>query len=139
RLGRMERTIERASLPVRRMLTIARGTSPDLAPVDVASLCGAVRDLVGPALPTGMALHLDVADGLSTVLGAESDLEQVLVNLAANARDAVGEGGHVAIRARAATAEDGSPVVVLVVEDDGPGIPDDRKAEVFLPFVTSKS
>lgn len=139
RLELMERTIGRASLLVRRMLTVARGTSSELAPVDLAAICRSACDLVEPTLPRGVRLVVDVPTGLPTVLGSDTDLEQVIVNLVVNARDAVEQHGHIAVRARAGRAADDLETVVLVVEDDGPGISDDRKCEVFQPFVSSKS
>lgn len=139
RLQRMEATIERASLLIRRMLTVSRGTTPELGPVDLVSLCAGARDLVEPTLPEAVSLVLDVPEDLAPVLGAGPDLEQVVVNLLVNARDAVGSRGHLALRGREVVTGDGTRAVVLVVEDDGPGVADERKGEVFLPFVSSKS
>ncbi len=61
---------------------------------------------------------------------------QVLINLVRNAAEALrGDGGHVHIRTRAREREAGAE---LVVEDDGPGIPEDLRSRVFEPFFTTK-
>jgi PAS domain S-box-containing protein len=82
----------------------------------------------------GHVLELDVPAGLAVRAGADA-LGQVLLNLLMNAGDAVpAKGGR--IRVGAQRQDDG--IVRIVVEDNGPGIPADVRAQLFTPFVTTK-
>jgi len=134
----MEGSIMRASGLVRRLLTIAGGTSPDLEPVAVLQVCRNACELVEPTWPAGVRIAWDCPSDLPMVLASASDLEQVLVNLLVNARDAVGPVGHVKIWLRAYVLPSGARGVAMVVDDDGPGVAHAIRHEVFEPFVTTK-
>jgi len=76
------------------------------------------------------------------VRGDEERLRQVLVNLCLNALEAVGPGGRVCVScsARAQERLDGTdPWVEVLVEDDGPGIPESDRDRIFEPFFTTKA
>jgi PAS domain S-box-containing protein len=139
RLDKMEATVEKASELTRRLITVARGTGAELALVDLGRVCRVAADLAEPTLPAGVTLTLDVPATLPPVLGATGDLEQVLVNLLVNARDAVGATGSIRLRARTFQHNGRPGGVVVVVEDDGPGVPIDRRTSIFEPFVTDKA
>ena len=94
-----------------------------------------------------IAIDLHLATDLWSVRADAAQLEQVLVNLALNARDAMPEGGRLAIetanrevtasRARALEIAPG-PFVELVVRDTGAGIPPEVQGRIFEPFFTTK-
>jgi len=63
----------------------------------------------------------------------EQHLRQVLFNLLLNAIQAVDEGGHIQIQAR----RDGAAEAVLEIRDDGPGVPPERREEIFKPYFTT--
>ncbi|MCB9684511.1 MAG: response regulator [Alphaproteobacteria bacterium] len=139
RISRMETTVDRASELTRRLLTIARGTGSELEATDLLPVLREAADLVEPTIPENVELTLDLPDELPPVLGAASDLEQVVVNLLVNARDAVTrEGGHVRLAARPLMVGKASAGVVIAVDDDGPGVTEDRREQIFQPFVTDK-
>ncbi len=106
-----------------------------LRPAEVVeALRGTLTRLLGPGRP--LAIDADAADAV--VLMDRSQLEQVLVNLVANARDALREGGHVAIRIARAARPDGREIA-LVVTDDGVGIPAEHLGRILEPFFTTKA
>ena len=67
----------------------------------------------------------------------ETELEQVIVNLAINAAQAMGSGGTLTIQTRPAK-RDGAPGTEILVRDTGPGIPPEKIEHVFDPFMTTK-
>jgi len=138
RVDRMESTIARASQLTRRLLTVARGTGADLGPVDILRVCQGAVELVVPTLSTGVTLEVDVPEGLPPAHADAGDLEQVLVNLMVNARDAVDGEGNIRLVAREFQVGPGGRGVALMVEDNGPGVPEAMRVEMFRPFVTTK-
>ena len=81
----------------------------------------------------GVTLSLDLRSELADGVG--DDVVTILGNLIDNAVDAAGPGGTVEVLALAHSAESG---VEIQVSDDGPGVPADRRAEIFSPGITTK-
>ena len=82
---------------------------------------------------SGIELVIDVPDDLPAAGCSQSDLEQVILNLLTNARDAMPGGGSITVRARAAAGQ-----VELFVVDSGHGIAPQYLARVLEPFFTTK-
>jgi CheY-like chemotaxis protein len=92
-------------------------------------------------------LELRLAPEVPNVRFDPTQLEQVLVNLVTNARDAMPEGGTLTLAVKRADSAPGTPVgtgtpaagyVLLSVSDTGPGIPDGVRERIFEPFFTTK-
>ncbi len=84
-------------------------------------------------------LTLPDADDGATVVIDPGQLDQLMFNMAVNARDAMTSGGHFTIRVQEVGGEDGSDGEVrLTFEDDGPGMTADVRARIFEPFFTTK-
>jgi signal transduction histidine kinase len=132
---------------VRQLLDLARREEPSHGVVDVAAEArGRLQRSAVRLLGHRCRLELEVAGPAHAVIDTVQ-LEQVVLNLVANARDAVGEGGLVrlAVRplARDAAAAAGSRVVapeqvLIEVGDDGPGVPEELRDRIFEPFLTTK-
>jgi signal transduction histidine kinase len=104
----------------------------------VRALCERTAALCAPSLRARrVELVLDLADPLPRPLADERRLEQVFVNLAQNAAQAMDGGGKLTIVARARAGGDGAGVEVAFV-DDGPGIPAELLGRIFEPFFTTK-
>ncbi len=82
----------------------------------------------------GVHLTLDVPDDLPPLIAVQADVEQLLLNLISNARDATGPGDRVSIRATAS-----EKALELIVEDTGCGILKEHLARIQEPFFTTKA
>jgi signal transduction histidine kinase len=78
-----------------------------------------------------------LAKDLPEIDGDKGQLTQVLLNLVENARDAIGtrEDGRITVTTRRGDANDRA---MLIVEDNGPGVPGDLKDKIFAPYFTTK-
>ncbi|MGC4001577.1 MAG: ATP-binding protein [Anaeromyxobacter sp.] len=120
---------------MRALLTYSRGAPRQASQqLEVDRLVREVAALVGRVMGPQVTLTVEVEPGLPPLDGREVQLEQALVNLLINARDAMPEGGAVALRAR----RDGDGVRIEV-SDSGPGMPPEVLARIFEPFFSTKA
>src|SRR4051794_16133862 len=129
----VERAAERASQLTRQLLAFSRQQVLDPHPLDLgevaAGLLPMLRRLIGEAIEIAML----AAPGLPSVLADRSQFEQVIVNLAVNARDAMPSGGTLTIETRIVDERVG-----LIVTDTGVGMEPEVLDRVFEPFFTTK-
>ena len=131
--------LERARLLAHRLSTPGVQTvEPEL--VYIAAKVLGLRGLLGRALGDGIRLETLVSDGLSPVLCDGQQLEDALLNLAVNARDAMSGEGVLLIEALRCEQEGHGPgCVALTVADTGCGMPRDVADRAFEPFFTTKT
>ena len=134
-LGVIDDITERSAMLTRSLLGFARRGKHRVAPVAIDQVLEAMREILVRTL-TGISIAFELDAGDVTVIGDQSQLEQVVMNLIVNARDALGEagGGRVVVRTWRADTE-----VVLEVSDDGPGIPPELRERVFEPYFSTKT
>lgn len=127
------------------LLTFARQQRREPKVIEINSAIRGVEKLLRRLMPTDITLTLELADDPWPVVVDPAQLEQVLVNLVANARDAMEGGGQCLVMTRnhfAISGGDGPPepgrYVELVVHDTGSGMDDETRAHVFEPFFTTK-
>ena len=139
--------VQRAAALTHRLLAFSRRQTLDQKPTDVNALIEGMSDLVQRTI--GPAIQLDVRrdDDLGPALVDASQLENALLNLCINARDAMPDGGRITIATsnitideRAAEAQDISPgeYLAMSVSDTGTGMSPELVARVFEPFFTTK-
>jgi two-component system NtrC family sensor kinase len=132
-LDRIERAAARCKAVIEGVLSFSRKAPNEFADVALAAVVRDATALVERQIKVqGTALSVDVADGLA-VRGDANQLSQAVLNLLVNAAQALGRGGAIRVRA---TADKGA--TVLLVSDTGPGIPEELRATLFEPFVTTK-
>ncbi|HEY7139978.1 MAG TPA: ATP-binding protein, partial [Methylomirabilota bacterium] len=128
---------QRAQRLVRELLTMAKPRPPTFEAVDLNALIKQTMDLERPQCSVaGIKLAGDFEAGLPRVTADPHRLGQVLMNLLANARqamEAADKGRNLTVRTR----RRGEMVEIQVV-DDGPGIPSEVKAKIFDWFFTTK-
>jgi PAS domain S-box-containing protein len=131
----------------RQLLAFGKREVAHISVVDINDLVRSVDSLLQPTLGEQVELSVSLADDLATVRVDRSQLEQVLVNLAVNARDAMPEGGELRIETSnvdvGGTFVDhpGLPFgsyVRLSIADDGEGMTPEVRARAFEPFFTTR-
>ena len=125
-----------------------RGARGEWSSIAIIPLVDEIESLLRDALPCAIALTIEVDDEVPAVMADPTQLHQVVMNLAVNARDAMPDGGDLRIEvrdcelsARAAAAYEGGHAgrfVAISVSDTGRGIPPEMVARVFEPFFTTK-
>jgi two-component system sensor histidine kinase DctS len=139
-MRRIAEQAERAGKVIKSVHDFVRRRDQERQPVRARALIDAVMPLVSlQARKLGVAVRTKVHDGLADVLCDRTMVEQVLLNLARNAMQAMDQAGvrdpALVIQVRAAAAG----WVEFSVADVGPGIPDDVKQQLFTPFFTTKA
>ncbi len=112
----------------------ARMPKPGFQRLDLNELVRSALALYqGGAAP----IEIKLFDQLPQIDADKNQLNQVVLNLVENARDAIGQraDGHIAVSTKLGEAGDRA---MLIVEDNGPGIPGDLKDKVFAPYFTTK-
>ena len=134
-LAQFERSIQVCRRIFGGMLNIARGTARNPSEVSLAHVAESVLAILREGLERhGLRLTVEIPADLPPLFGVQADVEQLLLNLVSNARDATGAGDRLAIRASC----DGT-TIELVVEDSGCGIPQENLAKIQEPFFTTKT
>ena len=120
------------------LLSFGRHHHPERGPVDLTEVVEDTLLLTGKQLGRdGIHIVTDLDPGLPRVWGDATALEQVLMNLLLNARDAMPAGGTLRIETRQASAPAGA--VQLCVADTGSGMPPEVLARIAEPFFTTKA
>jgi PAS domain S-box-containing protein len=124
---------ERAARLTSQLLAFARRQPLALRVVDLGALVRGMEGLLRRLLRDGIELVFEAGPGPATVRAASEQLEQVVVNLVVNARDALEGAGRITIE----TARDGD-TVQLAVSDTGAGMSEEVQRRAFEPFFTTK-
>jgi signal transduction histidine kinase len=139
--------VERGSVITRRLLTFARRAPLNAASVDVVATLTALREPLVRMVGDGIAVIMAFQDALPAVLVDKTELETALINLAANARDAMPAGGTLTISATVVTINGiahpratlgPGRYICVVVRDSGTGMDAAVLARAEEPFFTTK-
>jgi two-component system cell cycle sensor histidine kinase/response regulator CckA len=131
---------------IKNLIGFARRERRIAAPISFEAVVQPVIDMAGRTFDRATPLRADLDARGAAVVGDPSQLQQMIMNLVINARDAVAGSGEVMVRTRArvVTAGAGSSLaagsyVVLEVCDTGPGIPAAVRERIFEPYFTTKT
>ncbi len=135
---------ERAATLTRQLLAFSRKQARRPVQLDLnrftEDMCGMIQRLVGE----DVVVETRLPPGLRPVSADPDQISQILLNLAANARDAMPGGGQLVFRTANVAARDGASIdarpesVLLEVTDTGVGISEENKQHLFEPFFTTK-
>jgi signal transduction histidine kinase len=144
----IRRSAERAASLTRQLLAFSRKQVLQPRVLDLNEVIGTIEPLLRRLLGGQVEIRVDAARPLSRVRADPGQIEQVLMNLCTNARDAMPEGGTIEMRTtdRMVSSDEAAmrtglvagPYVVLTVCDSGPGIPEEIRPHIFEPFFTTK-
>ncbi|MDX5446093.1 MAG: PAS domain S-box protein [Zoogloeaceae bacterium] len=133
---------------IRQMLTFSRGRRGMPRPLSLAALVAETARFMAPMLPPGVTLEVDAAPGDTAVLADPVQVEQVVMNLCINARDAIRGAGRVRLAVRPGSGVHGvcascrtevvGHFLDMSVADDGPGIAPEVLERMFEPFFSTK-
>ncbi len=139
---------ERGSAMIRKLLGFSRTEKLSFQPVDLGRLVTNTTRVLQRVLPESIEIQISVAESIGAVRADPGALEQILLNLATNARDAMPDGGTLHVECRRERLDAGyhatHPWVIpgeygcIVVSDTGVGMDEETQRRVFEPFYTTK-
>ncbi|MCA1905462.1 MAG: response regulator [Desulfarculus sp.] len=147
-LEQIDLATQRGADLVRRLVSFGIPSPETLRPTDLNQEIRQAIDLLERTLPKMITIEYDFGVGLCPVMAAPSSLEQVFLNLALNAKDAMPQGGRIKVSTRAESLDreqaeslGGLPpgeYLRLTISDSGEGVPPEVLGKIFDPFFTTK-
>ncbi len=147
-LAMIESSVRHGTRMVRQVLSFARGAEGDPRPMQIILLLRDLEPIIRDTFPRNIELQIKTAQDLLPVKGDFTQLHQVFMNLAVNARDAMPDGGKLSITAvntqldsqYAGMQADVKPgkYVLIKIQDTGAGMPPEVLERIYEPFFTTK-
>jgi signal transduction histidine kinase/ActR/RegA family two-component response regulator/HAMP domain-containing protein len=144
----IQRTAGRAADLTRQLLAFSRKQVLDAVVLDLGAVTTDMKDMLGRLIGEDIALLTAPTPGLGRVKADRGQIEQVIMNLAVNARDSMPQGGRLILETANVDLDDEyvrrhvgarpGPHVMLAVSDTGAGIPREIQGQIFEPFFTTK-
>jgi two-component system, cell cycle sensor histidine kinase and response regulator CckA len=144
----IQQASERASTLTRQLLAFSRKQLLELKVIDVNAIVADMERLLRPLIGEDIELTTQLAPSLGCTRADAGQLEQVIMNLVVNAKDAMSNGGKICIRTEAVTLDNSyraentfikpGPYVMISVSDSGQGMDRETQARIFEPFFTTK-
>lgn len=142
------RAVRRGKDLTRQLLTLSRRVESNLRSIDMNDEVYNIKLLLGRIIPQNITIELRLQENLPTVKGDAVQIEQVLMNLAVNARDAMPRGGTLTISTTGAVLDEAfctahaevnpGSYVLLTLSDTGEGMDEETQKHIFEPFYTTK-
>lgn len=140
-VSEIEKASMKAATLTQQMLAFSRRQVLRMRTLDLAELVRSMASLLSPLIGEHIQFHTELPSDPAPVRAAASQLEQVIVNLITNARDAMPSGGELWVRVSMGRADfegGAGDAVVLTVQDSGIGMPPQVAEKAFDPFFTTK-
>ncbi|RLF53884.1 MAG: hypothetical protein DRN37_11005, partial [Thermoplasmata archaeon] len=148
RLKEIEKAAQRASELTQQLLTFSRKVESKLRPVDLNLEVRAVEKLLKRTIPKMIRIELHLQEGLKIINADPAQMEQVMMNLGVNARDAMPDGGKLVIKTENVILDEEysrthmgavpGEYVLLSISDTGHGMDRETLEHIFEPFYTTK-
>ncbi len=147
-LEHITRAAEASTVLIRDLLSFARRRDLQRSAIDLVALSGQAARIASRSLGPGISIVTAIAEGPLWVSGNLGQLENAILNLCINARDAMGVGGTLEIRleqrrvdgayCQVTQGEFSGEFAVITIRDSGTGIPEEIRSRIFEPFFTTK-
>jgi PAS domain S-box-containing protein len=144
----IQQASDRASTLTRQLLAFSRKQLLELKVIDVNAIVADMERLLRPLIGEDIELTTSLAPSVGCTRADAGQLEQVIMNLVVNAKDAMPSGGKICIRTASVTLDDSyrpentfiknGPYVMIAVSDNGQGMDRETQARIFEPFFTTK-
>jgi len=145
KVGEILKATARASALVRQLLTFSRKQVLQPEFLDLNNVVTELKDLVRSLLSENIGIEIKLSPQPVTIEADRNQIEQVLINLAINARDAMPQGGRLMVQLDSRTIENeqisdipAGRYVEISVADTGTGMSEEVQAKIFQPFFTTK-
>ena len=144
----IQQASDRASTLTRQLLAFSRKQLLELKVIDVNAIVTDMERLLRPLIGEDIELTTSLAPNIGCTRADAGQLEQVIMNLVVNAKDAMPGGGKISIRTDGVNLDDSyrpentfiknGPYVMISVSDNGQGMDRETQARIFEPFFTTK-
>jgi PAS domain S-box-containing protein len=144
----IQQASDRATTLTRQLLAFSRKQLLELKVIDVNAIVADMERLLRPLIGEDIELSTSLAPAVGCTRADAGQLEQVIMNLVVNAKDAMPNGGKICIRTASVNLDDTyrpentfikhGPYVMISVSDSGQGMDRDTQARIFEPFFTTK-
>jgi signal transduction histidine kinase len=148
RLVEVEKAAKRAAVLTRQLLAFGRRQQMERRNIKLNEVIAEIMKLLNRIIGADVEVNVRAGTNLSTVSADPAQIEQIVMNLAVNARDAMPEGGQLTIETSNVTLDESyqrrypyiqpGTYVELQVSDTGAGMDEATKARIFEPFFTTK-
>ncbi len=135
-LKQIDTQTDKARDIVRTLLEFSRVKEFHKENINLKHLMNETMHLIKSQVGKGVEISIEIPEDI-TVNVDKQRMQQVFLNLIKNASDALEKSGHIWLTAQRSQSKKGN-VVEIMVEDDGPGIPEDMREKIFEPFFTTK-
>ncbi|HYQ41553.1 MAG TPA: ATP-binding protein [Polyangiaceae bacterium] len=136
-LDDLDEATSRATLMTGQLLSLGRAPVAGAETVDLSQLVKGLARMLPRLLGSSVRLQVNAPEP-AMVQASPAGLQQIVLNLAVNAKDALPDGGVITLGVQAHT-DDGDAEVHLVAEDDGIGMDEETQTRIFEPFFTTKA
>jgi two-component system cell cycle sensor histidine kinase/response regulator CckA len=144
----IQQASDRATTLTRQLLAFSRKQLLELKVIDVNAIVADMERLLRPLIGEDIELTTTLAPNVGCTRADAGQLEQVIMNLVVNAKDAMSGGGKICIRTASVNLDDSyrpenaliknGPYVMISVSDNGQGMDRETQARIFEPFFTTK-
>ncbi|TGK20110.1 PAS domain-containing sensor histidine kinase [Leptospira fluminis] len=141
------RAVDRGAALVRQLLTFARKSDPSFHAIRIETIVQEILPLMRETFPKWISVETKIDPNLPAVIADRTQIQQVLLNLCLNSRDAMPEGGDLVIRIGAVSGDlvrtmfpkaEAEEYVRIQVSDTGYGMDEETQNRIFEPFFTTK-